>query len=358
MRFVPTYCLREGMVNVNNLYGERGELVLPQNTTLTLELIQGIQKLKCDGIYVKDDIANDFPIVSTISDTVRKQTVAGIKDIFICTEKDQMVAREKFVQMENQVESIVDVILNNKNMLLNRVDLKEFDDYTYFHSVNVAVLSIGLAAAIGFDKADLCNLGFGALLHDIGKVFISKEILNKRGPLSNEEFAEMKKHSFLGYEYLVRESVGNISAQAGILDHHERFSGDGYPNNSRGEKISLYGRIITIADVYDALTSDRPYREGLNPAEAVEYIMGGTGTIFDPDLVKLFITKIAPYPVGTTVKLSNGLVGIVTDNFENFCMRPNVRVYKNGDYEIKPFDICLTDHRALNITVVDFAKRQ
>jgi HD-GYP domain-containing protein (c-di-GMP phosphodiesterase class II) len=222
----------------------------------------------------------------------------------------------------------------------------------------VAVLSIGLGAAIGFDKIDLCNLGFGALLHDIGKVFISKEILNKKGPLSDEEFIEMKKHSFWGYEYLVREFVGNISAQAGILDHHEKFSGGGYPNNTKGEKISLYGRIITIADVYDALTSDRPYRKGLNPAEAVEYIMGGTGALFDPDLVKLFITKIAPYPVGTTVKLSNGLVGIVTDNFENFCMRPNVRVIRNGDYEIKPFDICLTDHRALNITVVDFAKRQ
>lgn len=356
MRFVPIFCLREGMVNASDLYGERGELVLPRNTVLNAELIYGIRKLKCNGIYVEDDHTQDIPIVNTINSSLRTKTVSGIKEIFICKENNLPIEKEKFVEMEDQVETIVDVILKNKEMMLNMVDLKVFDDYTYFHSVNVAVLSIGLGTAMGFDRGDLCNLGFGALLHDIGKVFVPKEILHKQGPLTDNEFMEMKKHSFLGYEYLASEFVGSIAAQAGILDHHEKFSGGGYPNNAKGEKISLFGRIITIADVYDALTSDRPYRKGLIPSEAIEYIMGGTASLFDPDLVKLFITKIAPYPVGTSVKLSNGLVGVVTDNFESYCMRPNIRVYKNGESKIKPFDLCLADHRALNITVVDFAK--
>jgi len=236
------------------------------------------------------------------------------------------------------------------------VDLKVFDDYTYYHSVNVAVLSIVLGTALGLDKTELCNLGFGALLHDIGKVFIDKNILNKRGPLTDDEFTLMKKHPSLGYDYLIKEFGGSLSSQLGILDHHEKFRGDGYPNNIKGEDISLFGRIISIADVYDALVSDRPYRKALIPSEAIEYIMGATYTFFDPELVKVFITKIAPYPVGTCVKLSNGLIGIVTENFESYCLRPNVRVFQDGDLKVTPFEIRLADHKSLNITVIDFAE--
>lgn len=355
MRFVPIFCLREGMVIASDLFGERGELVLARKTVLNVELINKIRKFKYNGLYVEEDQGQTIPIVNTINSSLRTKTVNGIKEIFICKENNQPVQKKQFTEMEDQVETIVDVILKNKDMMLNMVDLKVFDDYTYFHSVNVAVLSIGLGTAMGLDKTDLCNLGFGALLHDIGKVFVPKEILHKQGPLTDNEFIEMKKHSYLGFEYLANEYVGSVGAQAGILDHHEKFSGGGYPNNAKGEQISLYGRIISIADVYDALTSDRPYRKGLLPSEAIEYIMGGTGNLFDPDLVKVFIRKIAPYPVGTSVKLSNGLAGVVTDNFESFCMRPNIRIFKNGDCDVKPFDICLADRKALNITVVGFS---
>lgn len=356
MRFVPIFCLQEGMIIASDLYGEQGELVIARQTELNLDLINKIRQFRCNGLYVEEDQSQTIPIVKTINSSLRSKTVNGIKEIFICKENNLPVQKEQFTEMEDQVETIVDVILKNKEMMLNMVDLKVFDDYTYFHSVNVAVLSIGLGTAMGLDKADLCNLGFGALLHDIGKVFVPKNILHKQGPLTDNEFSEMKKHSFLGFEYLASEYVGSVGSQAGILDHHEKFSGGGYPNNVKGEKISLYGRIISIADVYDALTSDRPYRKGLLPSDAVEYIMGGTGSLFDPELVKVFIRKIAPYPVGTAVKLSNGLSGVVTENFESFCMRPNIRVFKNGEFEIKPFDICLAERQALNITVVDYTK--
>ncbi|KNZ41504.1 HD-GYP domain-containing protein [Acetobacterium bakii] len=355
MRFAPTYCLREGMINADNLYGESGELVLAKNTMLTMDYIKGIRNLNYHGIYIEDDILNDIPIVNTINERVRNKTVRSLKDIFISKENDSPVSKKKFNEIENQVETIVEEILENKNMMVNMVDLKVFDDYTYFHSVNVAVLSIVLGTALGLDKTELCNLGFGALLHDIGKVFITKEILNKEGPLTDEEFTQMKKHSSFGYEYLIKEYECSKSSQLGIRDHHEKFAGGGYPNNIKGDDISLYGRIISIADVYDALTSDRPYRKGLIPSEAIEYIMGSNCVLFDPDLVRVFITKIAPYPVGSCVKLSNGLIGIVTENFESYCLRPNVWVFRNGDVEVTPYEICLADHEVLNITVIGFA---
>lgn len=353
MRFVPSFCLREGMILGDNLYGGSGELVLAHETVLTHDYIQGILKLNYNGIYVDDDISRDIHIVSIINERVRAQTVRGIKDVFICTENDSPVTKKKFNDMQLQIESIVDEILLNKNLMVNMVDLKVFDDYTYFHSVNVAVLSIVLGASIGFDRKVLCNLGFAALLHDIGKVFIKREILNKNGILTNEEFSEIKEHSAMGCDYIRKGFGVLLTAQTGILDHHEKFSGGGYPNNIKGDSISLFGRIIAIADVYDALTSDRPYRKAMIPSEVMEYIMGSSSTLFDPDLVKVFIKKIAPYPIGSCVNLSNGYVGIVIENYEDYCLRPKIRVFKNGINEVEPFEINLADHDSLNITLID-----
>jgi len=351
LRFVPTFCLREGMILGDNLFGDSGELVLAQNTVLTDDYVQGIRKLKYNGIYIEDDISRDIHIVNIINDRVRAQTVKGIKDVFICTENKSPVSKKKFTDMQNQIKTIVDEILKNRNMMVNMVDLKVFDDYTYYHSVNVAVLSIVIGTSIGFGEEDLCNLGFSALLHDIGKVFVNKEILNKKGILSDDEFLEIKKHSFLGFDYMKKEFGVNRSSKAGILDHHEKFGGGGYPNNLEGADISLFGRIISIADVYDAMTSDRPYRKGIIPSEVIEYIMGSSYVLFDPDLVKLFIRKIAPYPIGTFVKLSNGLTGIVTENYESYCLRPKVRIFKDGDHDVTPYEISLADSEFLNITV-------
>lgn len=353
MRFVPTFCLREGMELGDNLFGENGELVLAINTVLTQEYVHGIRKLNYNGVYIEDDLSKDIKIVNIINDRVRAQAVKGIKDVFICTENNSPVSKKKFKNMQNQIESIVDEILKNSNMMVNMVDLKVFDDYTYFHSVNVAVLSIVIGTSIGFGKEELCNLGFGALLHDIGKVFIKKEILNKKDLLTDDEFLEIKKHSFLGFDYIKKEFGVNQSSKIGILDHHEKYGGGGYPNNLEGDEISLFGRIISIADVYDAMTSDRPYRKGIFPSEVIEYIMGSSCVLFDPDLVKLFIRKIAPYPIGTFVKLSNDLTGIVTENYESYCMRPKIRIFKNGDNEVIPFEISLSDKESLNITVTE-----
>ena len=142
-----------------------------------------------------------------------------------------------------------------------------------------------------------------------------------------------------------------MSARIGILDHHEKFAGGGYPNDLKEEKISLFGRIIAIADVYDAMTSDRPYRKAIIPSEVIEYIMGASHTLFDPDLVNVFIRKIAPYPIGTCVELSNRLTGIIIENYENFSMRPRVRIFKKDGEDITPFELDLSDRNFLNITV-------
>ena len=351
MRYVPTFCLREGMMLGNNLWGERGELILAKNTVLTEDYIERIKKLNYNGIYVEDDLTKDIQIINIINDRVRAETVKCIKDVFITTENKGSLKKNTFNNMQQQIESIVDEILENSSMVINMVDLKVFDDYTYFHSVNVAVLSIVLGTALGLRREQLCDLGIGAILHDIGKVFVKKDILCKAGGLSDDESCEMQNHSTLGYDYIKKVSNISMSARIGILDHHEKFAGGGYPNDLKEEKISLFGRIIAIADVYDAMTSDRPYRKAIIPSEVIEYIMGASHTLFDPDLVNVFIRKIALYPIGTCVELSNRLTGIIIENYENFSMRPRVRIFKKDGEDITPFELDLSDRNFLNITV-------
>lgn len=353
MRFVPTSCLREGMVLGNNLWGKNGELVLAQDVVLTHDYIHRIGNLNYNGIYVEDAISKDIEIASIINERIKSQTVACIKDVFISTEKKSSTSKQKFTAIECQIESIVDEILQNRNMMINMIDLKVFDDYTYFHSVNVAVLSIVLGVSLGLKKQTLCDLGISAILHDIGKIFVKKEILCKNGSLTDEEFSEIQNHCQNGYDYIKKEFNINQSSKDGILDHHEKYEGGGYPNNIHGDKISLFGRIIAIADVYDAMTSDRPYRKAIIPSEVIEYIMGTSNTLFDPELVALFIKKIAPYPIGTCVKLSNGLTGIVTENYESYCLRPKIRIYKSGDEQVEPYEISLADKGYLNIIITD-----
>jgi HD-GYP domain-containing protein (c-di-GMP phosphodiesterase class II) len=354
MRFVPTNCLREGMILGDNLYNNNGDLMLAFGTTLTGEYVKSIERLQYNGVYIEDDISKDIQIINVINDSVRAQTVKGIKDVFIHCEKNSPDVKPDMNSIKLQIENIVDQIFSNKHLMVNMIDMKVFDDYTYYHSVNVAVLSIVLGVALDMDRSELCNLGFAGLLHDIGKIFINKDILNKQGKLTSEEFEEIKTHSLLGCNHIKKGFGVPGSAYMGILDHHEKYEGGGYPNNLKGENISFYGRIISVADVYDALTSDRPYRKAMLPSDAMEYIMGSTMTLFDPKVVSVFVKKIAPYPIGTCVKLSTGCTGIVVENYEDLCMRPRVRIFMGqNDEDITPYELELADNQSLNITVVE-----
>lgn len=356
MRFVPTFCLREGMTLGKNLYGRDDKLLLREGTTLIKTYIDGIDRLNYNGVYVIDDLSKDIEIINVISDSLRMETVKGIKDTFIHSEKGTFKP-DKMYELQRNIENIIEEILENKNLMVNMVDLKVFDNYTYFHSVNVAVLSIVMGVALGLRKEALIKLGLGALLHDIGKVFVKKEILNKNEKLTDEEFKEMKGHSKFGFSYVKDKFDLPATVYVAILDHHEKYDGTGYPEGKKEDKISIFGRIIAIADVYDALTSDRPYRKAMPPSEAMEYIMGGSGSLFDPEFVMLFTRKIAPYPIGTCVKLSNREVGIVIENYETCCLRPKLRIFQKENLLINPFEVNLKDnHNYINITITDIAK--
>lgn len=357
VRYVATRHLREGMVLARNLYGHDQRLLLGKGQRLKQIYIDKIKMLGYSGVFISDGISDDIIIESVISDKLRMSAVSAIKDVFIISENDNWSNGEDALQQTKKiVEELIDELLYNKNLMVNMVDLKVFDEYTFYHSVNVAVLSIIIGIALNLTRPALYKLGLGALLHDIGKIFVDKDILLKREPLNAKELEEIKKHPTLGYEYLVSHFDIPAKAYLGSLHHHERFNGSGYPLSLSGKHISQVGRIIAIADVYDALTSDRPYRKALLPSDVMEYIMGGSSTMFDPDYVYAFTRKVAAFPLGTIVTLSDGTKGIVVKNYEDCTTRPCIRVIdSNGDTNSRYIDL-RDDYASTNLTIVDIER--
>src|SRR5665647_1459195 len=354
MRFIPSSCLKSGMIIAKNLYGNNNELMLSKGQVLTDMEINRIRLLEFQGIYITDNISADIEVSNIISSRLGNSTVKAVKDIFMNLENKELpFNNEKTRTLKSMVDDIVGKITVNPNAIINMLDLKAFNNYTYYHSVNVAVLSIVIGISLGLNKNELYKLGLGALLHDIGKVFIPKEVLEKKGKLDDEEFKQIQQHSVKGSNYLKEKWDIPIESTIAILNHHEKYDGSGYPLKLKSEKISLFGRIVAVADVFDALTSNRPYRVTFSPLDAMEYIMGGSGTQFDPKIVSAFAKSIVPYPVGTCVELSNNLKGIV--DHIGFCMRPKVRIIGNTNNGKEIYYDLYNDKNLLNVTIKGIA---
>jgi putative nucleotidyltransferase with HDIG domain len=355
MRYIPTNCLRVGQVLAHNLILDSKRLMLRKGIPLTDGHIQKISQLGFQGVYIDDNLSADIQIANLISNELKQKINREVRSMFVDAEIS--LGRRAFNNMDrlkDVVGNIVDEIMHDKDAMVNIVDIRAYDDYTFSHSINVALLSCILGTVLGLDKISLNELTMGALLHDIGKVFIDKRIINKPSKLTPEELEQARRHSILGYNYLSANRSIPETVKVVARTHHEQFSGQGYPAGLSGKQIHLYSRVVSIADVYDALVSDRPYRRAMLPSDAMEYIMSGYNTMFDPDIVAAFTRRIAPYPLGTCVKLSNGEIGIVVYNYEFACLRPKIRIIRDK----KPIDEYIDlakDYSTLNVTITEIA---
>ncbi len=341
MRFVPINAVREGCYLAKTIYDDNGMILLNKGILLTQKLIERAKNVGIYSLYINDDYS-DNEIEDVIKPELRQKSIKNLKEAFDnfqkynthlakCIngpqQKNALKNREKYIASISEIaKEILEELLSKKNILINLVDIKSMDSYTYQHSVNVAILSIILGIELQLNRFELYDLCVGAILHDIGKIFIPPEIITKNDKLTDEEFSIIKKHPIRGYEYLKNCLDIPATARAIVLQHHEKINGEGYPNGFKNNHISKLSRIVAIADVYDALTSDRPYRSALSPNEAMEYIMGSGGTHFDYVMVKAFSKKIIPYPEGTLIKLSNNDTAIVEGVNIGYPLRPSVRI--------------------------------
>jgi putative nucleotidyltransferase with HDIG domain len=242
------------------------------------------------------------------------------------------------------VEHITDSILRNKDAFISLSRIKKKDEYTFQHSVSVCALLVAFCRALEYEKDVIMEAGLGGLLHDVGKMKVPDHILNKPATLTESEFEVMKSHSAIGRE-LLKQTPGIPEAAIVITgQHHERYDGTGYPDKIKRDEISQLGQMAAIADVYDALTSDRIYHKGMQPTAALKKLFEWSKFHFNAELVQHFICLIGIYPVGSLVRLESGTLGIVVNPGNENMLRPIVRgVFDiKNEHSIRPYDIDLS----------------
>ncbi|MGN0666428.1 MAG: HD-GYP domain-containing protein [Huintestinicola sp.] len=324
----------------------RTVICLKAGMKLTDVYIVQLERSEVEGVYI-DCEHSEARIVSTINSEIKNDAINNIHNLaenFM--DEGKGVSQSDVDSIGDTTEKLIDELASKKDILINIADIKMYDDYTFHHSLSVAIMSIAIGLELGLDKKQLYDLGIAGLLHDIGKVSIPIEIINKKGRLTDEEFNIVKMHPVYAATHLRDRKLVSQDCYMGIISHHEKYDGTGYPFKLSGGNIPFYGRILAVGDVYDALTSHRPYRKPSPPNEAIEFIMGGYGTHFDTKIVDAFLRKVAPYPVGSEVNLSNGMVGVVIKNYPDQPLRPILNV-KGQD---NVFDL-KNDVKCMNIVI-------
>lgn len=346
MRLVSIKIAKPGDYLAKSILDEDERILLKEGVLLTESYLLRIERLKISSIYIKKKIEEIL-----IDDVIKPESEIIGRNMI----NDAIKPYLKSTGIIGG--NIIDKIRNKKDVMNGLTDIKIMDNYTYQHSVQVAIFSLVLGVQLQLNQDELYVLCIGAMMHDIGKILIPKDLILKVDPLTDEEFKTIKKHTIKGYDYLKKHLNIPDPARIIALQHHERVDGCGYPYNIKGKTISRFARIVAIADVYDTLTLDRPYRKAISPNDALEYILSKCSTQFDYEMVKEFSKAIVPYPKGTLVTLSTGDIAMVTDVFRNFGLRPQVIIIKKGtnhnSLEIGE-TVSLMDHLDIVIENIEF----
>lgn len=311
MRYVVINDVRPGMILGRALYDNTDTMLLTEGNEITGEIIDKLKQRGYPGVYIDDAWSRGIQIEEIISEELRRHAAQSLQELDVDA---TMEAAGK----------IVEQVVQSEAAFLELIDLRSYDNYIYQHSVNVGIFSAIIGMGGGYRGNRLLDLCLAAIFHDLGKILIDSSILNKPGKLSPMENEVVRRHPQVSYDMLYDKQNIPERVRTAVLCHHENEDGSGYPNGLSGAEIHPFAKIIHVADVYDALSSKRPYKEACSFSESYEYLLGGCGTMFDKSVVEIFSKYVPIYPKGMRVELSNGQEALVVKNYRNNRLRPTV----------------------------------
>lgn len=372
MRQVLTEELRTGDRIGRDIYHNTGAVPLLRAGTRMLDSYrQSLQRLGITAIWIDDGLSEGIEPLEALTETTKHHARVAIRDALSEVSRSMGtgggISDDTSQEMKAVAEMIIGDVEGNVHSALAINDLANADAYTMKHSLAVTTLGLSLGLRVmrkygwldahgkrRFDGTEdrLVHLGVGLLLHDIGKLAVPLEILQKPGPLTDRERQAMRAHPTLGFKMLLRADGISPLSRAVVRSHHEQWTGKGYPDGQSGEAIHQFARIAAVADVFDAVTSDRYYHRAMPTHKGYDLVVEGSGRDFDPEVVDVFRSSVAPYPTGTTVLLSDGSGGLVKTvrQGQDVIKYPIVRVVVDaaGAF-VPPRDVDLLRNRHLTI---------
>ena len=351
MRVVNVSSLKGDEILGKQIFDESGRVLLSAQVKLKPYYIERIKELGIMSVYIDDEISKNVIIEESISEKTRQMSKHAVKEM---TERYCREGKTDNSSVRNSVNSIIEDILSNKDVLINVSEISASDNNIYSHSVNVCVLSTIIGTHMGFSMLKLKDIATGGMLHDIGKI----KILNDKKILAEyktkEELDKYIKlmHSKVGYDFLGEQNVWSAYVKVAALMHHERNDGSGYPLKLKGDEINQVAKIVSICDVFDNLISGRTGSEPKTVSEAIEYLVGMSNVYFDTEMVRKFTMNIAAFPTGSAVILSSNEKGLVVKQNNSMPLRPVVKVIYDriGNLLLEPYEIDLLKELTLFIT--------
>ena len=341
MRFLLSQELEPGMILGRDIVSPGHSFMLKKGVALTSDYISYLRSRGYLGAYITDSDSEDINVEDPISFSTLTEGITAVQNCDM--EELMMSARQIVADLSKMKQLSIDIF-----------DLRSFDDYTYHHSVNVAVYAVAVAMYMGLPEEELVQMSQAGICHDLGKQRIDIDIINKPDKLTDEEYAEIKKHPQYSYNIIKDNIELAAPVKQAVICHHENENGSGYPFGKEGSEVSLLTKILHAVDVYDALITRRRYKEPCAPVEAFEYLIGGEGILFNEEVVEAMRKVIPAYPLGTEVKLSTGEKALVVAHTDD-PLRPIVRLFHdkciinlnkdiNADIEIVSEHFASTDN--------------